>query len=289
VWAVDNLAESPDQATEPGYSAGRASGLTGRVWRLSVAATAVVVIWLGAGLVLAPYNHNAVDLARTSLTPSPGHWLGTDRLGRDVLSRWLAGGTWSVGIALSATLLATLIGTALGGIAGSGRSLGSLVDRAVDVGTAVPILFMAIALQAALPPGVVGTVAVLAFAGLPSVTRVVKARVELVRTSQHVEAAYALGCSDARVLWRHVLPMAVGTVAAAVTVGFGEALLMQSTLSFLGLGLPPTTVTWGGMLQESTAELAHGAWWHMLPPGLAILATTMAVGELSRRWIPGLG
>jgi peptide/nickel transport system permease protein len=260
-----------------------------RPWALLFAPVALIAFWLVARLLLAPQDPNTIDLTRTSLAPTPSHWLGTDRLGRDVLSRWLAGGASSVAIALIATLLASAIGTLLGGVAGSGRTIGITIDRGVDVSTAVPMLFLAIALSAALPPGAVGTVAVLAFAGWPSVTRVVRAQVELVRTYHHVEAAYSLGCSDARILWRHILPQCVGTVATALTVGFGEALLLQSTLSFLGLCLPPTTVTWGGMLQESMAELARGAWWHMLPPGLAILATTMAVGSLSRRLASALG
>ncbi len=255
-----------------------------RWWIRAGAALVLLVVWIGAGTMLLPFDPNAIDLAQTSAAPDRVHLLGTDRLGRDVLSRLLAGGALSTGIALSAGLMACVVGVALGGVAGFGRRAGAVVDRAVDLAASIPMLFVAIALQAAVPPAVAGTIVVLVFAGWPAVTRIVRAEVAIVRTSQHVEAAYALGCSDRRILWRHVLPQCAGAVAAAFTVGFGEALLLQSTLAFLGLGLPPTSVTLGGMLQESTAELGGGAWWQVLLPGLAILGTTAAVGGLSRRW-----
>ena len=254
-----------------------------RRWTRALASLVIVAAWVGAGVLLVPHDPNAIDLARTSLEPGPGNLLGTDRLGRDVLSRLLAGGAWSVSIALAAAAISCGTGLGLGSVAGFGGKGGALVDRIVDVATSVPMLFVAIALQAALPQGVAAMVAVLALAGWPAVTRIIRAEVAVAALAQHVEAARALGCSHARVVWRHILPHCAGAATAAFTVGFGEALLLQSTLTFLGLGLPPSVVTWGGMLQEAAVELAGGAWWRVVLPGLAIVGTTALVGGLSRR------
>jgi peptide/nickel transport system permease protein len=242
------------------------------------------LLLVAAAPLLAPADPLRVDLTAVGLPPSPAHPFGTDRVGRDLFSRWLVGGQTSIVVAALAAAFAVLIGVLLGAHAGyRGGRLGALIDRFVDVALALPIFFVAIALQATLPPGALGVVLVIGATGWMSPARVIRARVLQTRTQPFVEAARALGGSDGWILRRHVLPQCVGTIAATLTTSFGEAILLQSTLSFLGLGLPPPSPSWGGMLLDALPEVLHGAWLPVLLPGFSIMAATAAVGAAARR------
>lgn len=233
---------------------------------------------------LAPFDPLRVEPRLASLLPSAAHPLGSDRLGRDILSRWLVGGQTSLLVAFLAAAFAGIIGGSLGAIAGyRGGTLGGVIDRLVDVALALPIFFVAIALQAALPSGATSLVLVVGLTTWMAPARVVRAQVVATKRAAFVEAARALGCSEARLLWRHVVPHCLPAFAAALTAAFGDALLLQSTLSFLGLGIAPPAPSWGGMLLDAMPEMLRGAWWQLLVPGLSIVGATAAVGAATRR------
>lgn len=244
-------------------------------------------LFLGVALLLifllpVPADPLRVELGRAGLAPGFDHLLGTDRLGRDVLSRWLVGGRLSIAVASAVALLACGLGTCFGALAGyQPGPVGALVDRLIDVSLALPVFFVAIAVQAALPPGAAGMVLVLAATGWMGPARIVRGEVLRIRRLAFVEAARALGCPSWRILGRHILPGCAGAIAATLTVSFGDALLIQSTLSFLGLGIPPPAPTWGGMLLDALPEMLHDAWWLILVPGISILGATVGVGALA--------
>ena len=233
---------------------------------------------------LAPFDPLRVEPGLASLPPSVVHPLGTDRLGRDVLSRWLVGGQTSLVVAGLAATLAGIVGGVLGAVAGyRGGLLGGALDRFVDLTLALPVFFVAIALQATLRPGIASVVLVVGLTTWMAPARVVRAKVIQTKRMAFVEAARALGLSDARILRRHVLPHCLPTFAAALTAAFGDALLLQSTLGFLGLGIAPPAPSWGGLLLDAMPEMVHGAWWLVLAPGLAIVGATAVVGAAARR------
>lgn len=235
----------------------------------------VTVAALGA--VDPAYDPIAVDFLHRLVGPSAAHWLGTDEWGRDVLSRLLAGGLVSVGIAALTSLLATTVGALVGAAAGY---LGGWLDRAVmavmDALLAFPALIMALALVAILSAGPLTPVLALSAAYLPSVVRVVRASVLVLRRSEFIEASTVMGNGRAYTLARHVLPNTVAPVVVLATSLFGWALLAESALSFLGLGAPPPAPSWGGMLSDSR-NYFEDAPWLAVAPGLAISLSLLGV------------
>lgn len=235
---------------------------------------------------LSPDDPTRVDFGRIAQPPGPEYLLGTDRLGRDLLSRFLYGARISLGVAFLASLGACLVGALLGALAGLlGGRVGGLLDRLVDIALALPVFFVALALQAALPTGAASVVLVLTITGWMTPARAIRAEAGRLSRMDYIEAAHALGLSRSQVFSRHIAPHLAGLFGALLTAGFGEALLLQSTLSFLGLGIPPPEPTWGGMLLDSLPELARGAWWLVLVPGAAILASTMAARAIASRMV----
>jgi len=229
------------------------------------------------GAVNPAYDPIAVDFLHRLAGPSAAHWLGTDEWGRDVLSRLLAGGLVSVGIAALTSLLATSVGALIGAASGY---LGGWLDRAVmavmDALLAFPALIMALALVAIFSAGPLTPVLALSAAYLPSVVRVVRASVLVLRRSEFIEASTVMGNGRAYTLARHVLPNTVAPVVVLATSLFGWALLAESALSFLGLGAPPPAPSWGGMLSDSR-NYFEDAPWLAVAPGLAISLSLLGV------------
>lgn len=244
---------------------------------LGVALTTIVLAAAAIGAIYTPYDPIAVDFAQRLAPPSVVHWLGTDEWGRDVLSRVLSGAAVSVSIAASTSLLATLTGTLVGAAA---AFLGGWLDRVVvaimDALLAFPSLIMALGVVAVCGTRSYSTLLALSFAYLPSVVRIVRASVLSLKRKDFIDASLVMGNSAPFTLFRHVLPNTVAPVIVLATSLFGWALLAESALSFLGLGVQPPAASWGGMLADSRDYFADAPWL-ALAPGLALSAALLGI------------
>lgn len=224
-------------------------------------------------------------------SPDAQHWLGTDDLGRDVLARLVHGARLTLLIALGVVLLSTLLGVTLGALAGwKGGVFDLLLSRILEIASTFPTVFFLIVVVAAMRgPSVLAVVIVLGLTRWPEAARLVRAEVLRLKTLDFVLAARALGASEARILSRHLIPNALGPVFVSSTFAVGSAVLLESALSFLGLGASPPAASWGELLQQAHRNLiTPGAWWLAVWPGLAIASlvlATQAVGKgLERRF-----
>jgi peptide/nickel transport system permease protein len=229
-----------------------------------------------------PFDPDATDLEARLSPPGPVHLLGTDDLGRDVLARLLHGARVSVAVGFGAAALAFSLGTILGGAAGA---FGPRADGAILFVTGVVQAFPALVLVAAgaalAPPSAFTAALLIALTGWPEAARLVRAEAIRLSRSPHVEAARAAGASRARVLFVHVLPGAVAPALATVPYLLGGAVLLEASLSFLGLGTPPPSASWGRALADARESLTT-AWWCVLPPAVSLFLLVLAarrVGE----------
>jgi len=204
--------------------------------------------------------------------------LGADLIGRDVLARMIYGARVSLLVSTLGTLLAVLLGLAVGLVAGFYRgAVDTILSRFVDAMMAIPILLLAIALASVLPQGSVWTVVlILGLVNWTYLARIIRAEVLSLREKEYVEAARALGANDPAILLRHLLPNLVGPLLVFATLSMAGNILLESALSFLGVGIQPPTPSWGNMIQEGMAFYSV-AWWITLFPGLAILATVISL------------
>lgn len=256
-----------------------------RVLRHPLGAAGLVVVGGLAVLALvAPvvqtHDPTAIDLSARLLPPSPGHWLGTDRLGRDVWSRLVAGARVSLGVGFIAVGIATVIGITVGSLAGYyGGRIDAVLMRAVDVCLCVPTFFLILAVIAVVGPGLVNIMVVIGVTSWMGVARLIRGEILSLKERDFVVAARALGLSDARIIVRHLIPNAMAPVWVSATLGVAAAVLVESSLSFLGLGVQPPTPTWGNMLTEAKATLGS-AWWMTVCPGVAIFLTVLGYNFL---------
>ena len=234
---------------------------------------------------LAPYNpseqfFDGLTLTGSPLPPNSRFWLGTDLLGRDLFSRLLYGARVSLAIGLAANAAALLLGTFLGVLAGYFKGwIGLLIMRFTDVMMAFPALLLAIALSAILRPSLWIVALVIALVNWVQVARVVYAQVLALSENEFVGAARSLGASRGRILFRHLVPHVLPTMLVYGTLGISTTVLLEATLSFLGVGVQPPTPSWGGIISESQSFF-FTAPWLVAFPGLAILLTAVAFNLL---------
>ena len=227
-----------------------------------------------------PYDPARLDAWHVLLPPSGSHWFGTDELGRDVFTRIVYGARISLKVGFVAVGIATLIGTAVGLVAGFyGGWLDSLLMRLVDIMLCFPTFFLILAVIAMLEPSIWYIMIIIGLTGWMGVARLVRAEVLTLREREFVLAARALGASDFRIITRHILPNALSPVLVAATLGVAGAILTESALSFLGIGVQPPTPSWGNILTAGK-DYIEFAWWLSLFPGLAILVTVLAYNLL---------
>ncbi len=240
----------------------------------------VVVVCLALLAVLAtfiaPWDPNKPDVKQILDPPSTRHLFGTDQLGRDVLSRMLFGARVSLAVGFVSVGIAATIGILLGAAAGyHGGLVDAVIMRLVDLVLVFPRFFLLLAVLAFLKPSIWTIMAVIGLTGWMGVARLVRAEFLALKEREFVLWSQAVGAGAFRIIWRHILPNAMAPVLVAMTLGIPAAILTESGLSFLGLGVQPPHATWGNMLTEGkdTIELA---WWLSVYPGLAILVTVLS-------------
>ncbi len=242
----------------------------------------VLVIIISATLApwIAPHSYRQQSLMSRLQAPSSDHWLGTDGYGRDVFSRVLWGARVSLQIGFGAAGLALFIGIILGAVAGY---YGGLVDNAImrftDVMMCIPALFLALTVIALFGASMVNTMIVIGVIYWTRTCRIVRGEFLSLRKREFTEAARALGLTDARIIFRHLLPNALAPIIVQATLFIAQVVLIESGLSFLGLGAQPPTPSWGNMLTEGYKFLSM-AWWIATFPGLAIFVTVLAFNLL---------
>jgi peptide/nickel transport system permease protein len=256
-----------------------------RFWknRMAVAGSVIVILLFMVSLFapwLAPYDPNAIDLKNVLMSPSGGHPFGTDPLGRDVLSRMIWGAGISLKVGFVATGIAILIGTLLGAAAGYyGRWVDAVIMRFVDIMLCFPAFFLILAVIALLEPSIWNIMIVIGLTGWMGVTRLVRADFISLRERDFIQAARVIGASDFRIIFLHILPNAMASVLVTATLGVAGAILTESALSFLGIGVQPPTPSWGNILTAGKDNIDI-AWWLSLYPGLAILITVLGYNLL---------
>ncbi len=251
--------------------------------RLGLTGAMVVLLLFSISLAapaLSPYDPSYIDIKSILKPPSYEHPLGTDQLGRDVLSRIIWGGRISLMVGFVAIGIAAVIGVFLGAMAGYyGGYVDTIIMRFVDIMLCFPTFFLILAVVALLEPSIWNIMIVIGATGWMGMARLLRAEILSVKERDYVLAARALGASHARIIWRHIIPNAMAPVLVAATLGVAAAILTESALSFLGIGVQPPTPSWGNILTAGKDSI-EVAWWLSFYPGMAILITVLGYNLL---------
>ena len=250
----------------------------------------IIVAWILIAIfatLLAPYPFDQVDVTKRLLPPSGQHWLGTDLLGRDVLSRLLVGARISLIAGIVVVAIGGVVGMLIGGIAAYlGGKAEEWMMRVTDLVMCFPPIILAMAIAAALGIGVFNTILAMLVVWWPKFARLARSLVLVQRNQEYVEAAHVLGYGPGRILFRHIVPNAIGPLIVLLTLDVGTAILTFAGLNFLGLGVIPPTPEWGQMVSEGR-ELVE-QWWVATFPGIAILTVVIGfnfLGDGIRDWL----
>lgn len=230
-----------------------------------------------AAPVIAPYEFDAIDLGNIRLAPNAQHLMGTDDLGRDLFTRVLYGGRVSILIGLLAALFGTVIGTLVGAVGGYfGGRIDNVLMRITDVAYSIPSLPLLIILSSYTQASGFSMAFIIGLLSWMATARVLRGEVLSIRQMLYVEAARSLGATDFRIISRQVLPNALGPIVVSATLAVGYAIIIESSLSFLGLGVQPPTPTWGNLLMDAQSTMATKPWLTIFP-GLCILLIVLSV------------
>jgi peptide/nickel transport system permease protein len=239
---------------------------------------AIIVFFSFAALLapwISPLDPSLIDGQNLLMPPSSKHWLGTDGLGRDLLSRMIFGARISLSVGIIAVGISIFLGLLLGSCAGFyGKIIDTLVMRFADIMLCFPTFFLILAVIAVVEPSIYNIMIVIGLTSWMGTARLIRGEILSLKEREFIQAERALGATDARIIIRHLIPNAIGPVLVNATLGIAGAILLESSLSFLGLGVQPPTPSWGNILIESKSTLGI-AWWITLFPGLAILATIL--------------
>lgn len=227
--------------------------------------------------VIAPYDYTAMDILAAQQGPSAAHWFGTDELGRDIFSRVLYGGRYSISMGVLAVMISTTVGMTIGAVAGYfGGKVDNILMRLLDVIQSLPAMLLSIVLSAVLGPGYFNTILALSVNGMPASARMLRAQMMKVRGNEYIEAAQSINCSKFRIIVRHMIPNSFSPNIVQATMSIAHMIVMAASLSFIGLGVQPPTPEWGAMLTGARQFIRQCP--HMVIfPGLAIAVTVLAV------------
>lgn len=247
--------------------------------RLAVAGLLILVfmvLFSFIGPLVYVTNQVKTNFAEVTLPPGSAHPLGTDEVGRDVLGRLMVGGQSSLEVGLAAALLASLIGTTWGAVAGLvGGWVDALMMRIVDSLIAIPPLLLLLMLASMFTPTIPVLICIIALISWLGMARLVRGESLSLRVRDYVQAAKAVGARRSRVVFRHIVPNAIGTIVVLTTFSVADAILLLAALSYLGLGPPPPATNWGAMLSDGLNYVYDGYWWLVYPAGVAIVLTVV--------------
>lgn len=278
-------------AEATGEDYGKVRGRTQReiIWRrfkrhrLALVGGIVLILLYAIALVtpwIAPYGFDQIDFTALNSPPSADHPMGTDRLGRDEMTRVLYGGRVSLMVGLGVGVISTAIGTAVGLLAGYyGRVVDTATMGFVDFMLVLPFIPFLLVLGSIFQFTAVTITGVLAFLLWPRLARLVRGQVLAIRNQEYVQAARAVGVSNPRIMVRHILPNVVGIVVVETTLVVALAIILEATISYLGLGIQPPTPSWGNLLEDSRATMRE-QWWLTWFPGMMIVITALCVNFL---------
>jgi peptide/nickel transport system permease protein len=260
-------------------------GFFSRLFRDKLALTGLFIV-LGffvlsvTSTYIAPYDPSMIDVNKILAPPSKAHLFGTDELGRDVFTRILYGAGISLKVGFVAVGIAVIIGTVLGALSGYyGGLMDIIIMRFVDIMLCFPSFFLILAVIAFMEPSIFNIMAVIGFTSWMGITRLVRAEFLSLKERDFVLAVKAMGASNGRIIFLHILPNAMAPVLVSATLGIAAAVLTESALSFLGIGVQPPTPSWGNMLTQGQNVLGI-AWWLSFFPGMAILITVLGYNLL---------
>lgn len=250
------------------------------VWSLIIFMLLVIVAV--AAPWLAPHDPYEMDVMAFGAPPSANHLLGTDSIGRDILSRLLYASRVSLLVGVGAVTLNVLIGVFLGGIAGyAGKRIDSIIMRFTDMMLSFPPLMIILVLVSILGPGLMNVVLVLGLLGWPRICRLIRAEVLRLKEQEFISAAIVLGVGESRILWRHLIPNAFPPVLVAATFGTAQAIIIEASLSFLGMGVQPPTASWGNLMTDAQSMGVLGSMpWLWLPPGILLVIAVLSINFL---------
>lgn len=240
----------------------------------------VILVFAAFAPFIAPYDPSHIDMKNILAAPSGAHIFGTDTLGRDIFSRIVYGSRISLSIGFIAVGIAIVIGMVFGSIAGYyGGRVDSILMRFVDIMLCFPVFFLILAVIAVLEPSIFNIMIVIGATGWMSVARLVRAEVLSLKERDYVICARVMGAGDIWIIVRHLIPNAIAPVVVSATLGIGGAILVESALSFLGIGVQPPTPSWGNILMDGKSTLGV-AWWLTIFPGIFITLTVLAYNLL---------
>jgi peptide/nickel transport system permease protein len=261
-----------------------------RRYGLASLGASIILVWIVIAVAapwISPYLPDTVDVTRRLQPPSMAHWLGTDALGRDVLTRLLYGARISLMTGFVVVIVSAAFGTLVGGIAAyAGGRVEELIMRLTDLVLCFPPIILALAIAAALGIGTTNTIIAMLVVWWPKFSRLARSLVIVQRSHEYVEAAMVVGLRPSRILLRHIIPNSIGPLVVLVTLDIGNAIITFAGLSFLGLGVVPPTPEWGSMVAEGRELVAQ--WWVAAFPGLAILTVVLGfnfLGDGIRDWL----
>ena len=227
--------------------------------------------------VIAPYHYTEMDMLQLNAAPSLKHFFGTDSLGRDILSRLIYGGRYSIFLGISSSVLSMAAAIVLGSLAGYfGGWVDNVVLRICDVVQAIPGILLSIVIPAVLGPGFFNTILALAIGGIPSGIRLTRAQILSVRSEEYLEAAASVNCSSMRIMFRHILPNILSPLIVGFTMGIGNTIMLASSLSFIGLGVQPPAPEWGAMLSAGR-DFIRNYPWQIIFPGIFVFVTVLSI------------
>ncbi len=244
--------------------------------KLGAVLLAVMILSAVLAPLIAPYGPNDLDLLSMKQPPSAAHWMGTDAMGRDLFSRLLYGGRYSLALGFAASIFSTVVSIILGCLAGYfGGWVETVIMRVMDVLSALPSILLCIIVSVALGDGFINTVLALSIGQIPASVRMMRAQILSERGAEYLEACETINCSKASIMFQHLLPNTISPMIVCLTMGIGDNITMAASLSYIGLGVQPPTPEWGALLSDARGYMMSYPYM-IIFPGIFIAVTVLA-------------